>query len=228
MKKLLFGILFTLAIVNCGFSEIQMDSNIGWFFENNTYTDGEKISRSIRGPMLSVIARYFPFTSFGVFLGLNSDITLSANNDEYVTLFTQAGMDTEVAKDFGDKISIKFGVSLSYPVTQKMFLQSDIGAFYTFWGIEAITGTISYRGRKYNAGIFPDIKDFGVLGSVFGSYVINEAKQWYITFGLRLNYIFWREEKTEVIISGTSEIISDKPSFYGLGIAPFIGYMGKY
>jgi hypothetical protein len=228
MKKLFFGILFTLAVVNYGFSEIQVDSSLGWFFENNTYTDGEEVSRSIHGPMLSVIARYFPFANFGMFLGVDSDITISANNDEYVTLFTEAGMNAEIEKDFGDKISIKFGASLSYPVNTKLSVQSDIGLFYTFWGIEAITGTISYQGYKLKAGIFPDINNWGILGNIFGSYVINETKQWYITFGLRLSYLFSREEKIEVIIDGISEIVSDKPSFYGLGIAPFIGFMGKY
>jgi hypothetical protein len=89
MKKLLLGLLLALSVVSYGFSEFQLDSNFGWFFERNTYTDGETASRSIHGPMLGVIARYFPLTHLGVFLGLDSDITLSANNDEYLNIFMQ-------------------------------------------------------------------------------------------------------------------------------------------
>jgi hypothetical protein len=120
MKKLLFGIFFALAIANYGFSEFQLDSNIGWFFENDTYTDGEEISRSVHGPMLGVTGRYFPFANFGIFLGFDSDITLSANNDEYASMFTQSGMGAKFEEDFGNKLNIKFGVSLSYPVNKKL------------------------------------------------------------------------------------------------------------
>jgi hypothetical protein len=137
-------------------------------------------------------------------------------------------MDARVEKDFGDKLNVKFGVSLSYPVNKKLFIQSDIGLLYTFWGIEAITGIISYQGYQFDTGIFPQINNWGILGSAFGSYLVSEKYKLYITFGVRLNYLFWREEKTKITINGVSETVSDKPSFYGLGIAPFIGFMGKY
>jgi hypothetical protein len=89
-------------------------------------------------------------------------------------------------------------------------------------------GTISYQGYKFNAGIFSDINNWGLLGSIFGSYAVYEAKRWYITFGLRLAYVFSRKETVEVIINGSGEMFSSDPSFYGLGIAPFVGFMGKY
>jgi hypothetical protein len=227
MKRLFLSLLLALFAANYGFSEFQIDSNFGWFFERNTYTD-ESVSRSINGPMLGVIIRYFPLTHFGIFAGFDSDVTIAANNDEYLSLFTEEGMDATVDMELGDKINLKFGASLAFPVNNKLSIQSDIGILYTVWGIEAITGTISYQGYKFDAGIFPKINNWGVLGSVFGSYLVSEKFNTYITFGMRLNYLFWRKEKTEVIINGVSNIVSGEPSFYGLGIAPFIGLMGKY
>ena len=225
MKKLFIGILLALSVVGYGFSEFQLESNFGWFFESNTYTDDD-VSRSINGPMLGVTARYFPSVHFGLFAGFDSDITISANNDEYVSLFEQ---DVTIDEDFGDKINLKFGASFEFPVRENFSIQSDIGVLYTVWGVESITGTVSNQGYELNVGIVNDINNWGILGSVFGSYLLSETTyKTYITFGARFNYLFLRKENTEVIINGVSKTISGEPSFYGLGVAPFIGYMGKY
>ena len=75
-EKLFPGILLALSVVTYGFSEFQLDSSFGWFFESITYTDDD-VSWSINGPMPGITVRYFPITNFGLFAGLDSDITLT-------------------------------------------------------------------------------------------------------------------------------------------------------
>jgi hypothetical protein len=239
MKRALWGILFLLFAINYSFSELQVDSGLGWFFEGDTYTESSE-SRRISGPMLHIDLRYFLNSSWGVLVGIDSDITLFADYDDSLKILRQQGIRLTIYKDFGDKISLKLGISWERPINNKFSVQADGGFLFTPFGIETITGDALFQGNYLDLTYNRNFRNMGIFGNILGSYMIHDARKWYITFGLRLTFLFGLDEDIEVtasmptVVSGqtvyvvSSQSASDKPGWFGLGIAPFIGFMGKY
>ncbi len=228
MKKLIFICVFIL-VAGISFAEFQLEAKVGYFFNTDTY--GSEVSRSFNGLNLNITGRYFFTKNIGVFFGPNFNAWFNAENDEYVTLYESAGMQTTIDEDFGCKLDLNVGLALAFPINEKFRIQSDIGLSNTILGIESITGTVSYMGYNMSTGIFFDqIFSMGLIANLFGCYEIlsDSSGKGYLTFGLMMDYKFTRTEKGEVIVSGVSSKFDDSPKFSGISITPFIGYMGRF
>jgi len=225
MKKPSFLLMLVMLISVSAFAEFQLEPGFGYFFNTDDY-DGVK--RSFNGMDLNITLRYLFTENVGLFFGGDFKSWFSADNGEYVEQFQSAGMKATLDDDVGCKLDLVFGLALACPVNDKFGIQGDLGLSATVWGIESITGTVKYMGYTVNTGIFIDkISSMGVYANVFGKYLI--MQNGYITFGLRMDYKFNREESGEVITSGVSQKYSGKEdNFSGFSIAPFIGYMGSY
>ncbi len=224
----MFLCVFVL-VAGMSFAEFQLQYSGGYFFTTDTY-DSE-VSRSINGLNLNLTARYFFTENIGLFFGPNVNFIFNAENDEFVTLYESAGMQTTIDEDFGLKLDLNVGFALAFPINKKFRIQSDIGLSNTILGIEAITGNVRYMGYDMSTGIFFDqIFSMGIIANLFGCYEIMSFQSFKgaLTFGLMMDYKFTRTEKGEVIVSGVSSKFDDSPKFSGLSITPFIGFLGRF
>jgi hypothetical protein len=227
MKKLLFVVIFAL-LSGLVFAEFQIDTDIGYFFNTDNY---DSAKRSFNGLNLNIIPRYFFTENFGLFLGIDCKAWFSADNNDYIKQFESAGMSVTIDDTLGYKLDFDFGLALALPINEKFGIQSDLGLSTTILIIESITGDVTAMGYTMSFGIFPDkVSSLGLFANVFGRYLLSEqGGRHFITFGLKMDYKFTREESGEVIVAGVSEKYSGTESnFTGFSIAPFIGYMGSF
>jgi hypothetical protein len=153
MKKL-FILLVFIFIAEFTFAEFQLESRFGYFFNFDTYKPDTK--RSFNGLSFNIATRYFFIENIGLFFGINSNTWFNADNSDYVKIFETAGMKATIYKTIGTKLDLNFGPAFALPVNDKFRVQADVGLSLTVWGIEAITGNVTYMGRSMDIGIFID------------------------------------------------------------------------
>ena len=228
MKKIIAFLIFMVFLTSVVFAEFQLESSIGYFFNTDTY---DSINRSFNGLNLNITPRYFFTENIGLFFGGDFKAWFNANNNEYIKQFENSGMNVTIDDTLGFKLDLNVGLALALPINQKFGLQSDLGISFTVLYIESITGNITTMGYSMSYGIFPDkVSSMGFYSSIFGRYLISESgNKGYLTFGIRMDFKFNRDESGEVIVAGVSQKYSgNEPNFFGFSIAPFIGYMGSY
>lgn len=228
MKKSIFIVLFAILVTGFAFAEFQLETDVGYFFNTDTYNP---VKRSFNGLNLNITPRYLFTENIGLFFGGDFKYWANADNSEYIKQFGYPGMNTFIDDSFGCKLDLNVGFALALPVNEKFGLQTDLGISFTVLYIESITGEITYMGYRMSFGIFPDkVSSTGFYSNVFGRYLISEKDgKGYITFGLKMDIKFSRDESGEIIVAGITQKYSGTESnFIGFSIAPFIGYMGSF
>jgi len=228
MRKFVLLVLFAILITGVAFAEFQLETDFGYFFNTDDY---DSVKRSFNGMNLSITPRYFFTENIGLFIGGNFKAWFSADNNEYIKKFENAGMSVTIDDTVGFKLDFNIGFALALPINERFGLQSDIGISITSLYIESITGDVTAMGYRMSYGIFPDkVSSVGFFSSIFGRYLVSEKDgKNYLTFGIKMDFKFNREESGEVIVAGVSQKYSGTESnFSGFSIAPFIGYLGRF
>ena len=232
MKKILIITVIVFLVAGHAFAEFQLEINLGYFFNTETYRSNfNDINRELNGLDFNIGVRYLFTKNLGFFLGMNTRYWLFGNNDEYIMLFEPDAEDIVIDEKNGSKLSMNFGLTLSFPINDNVRIQSDIGFSHTLLGSEDIIVSANVDDYDITYNIFYRMSSFGYYATVFG--VLGNNSHCF-TFGLKMDYKFIRYE--DGIINDINQSpdyddwslpFSHNPYFSGFSIAPFIGYLWR-
>jgi len=236
MKRILFFIVFLFFIKGVAFSEFQSDWSLGYFFNTDTYGS---LERSFNGLSINMNLRYLFTENIGLFIGGDFKTWFSADNNNYLNRFgiTGTNFTFEDGGGSGVKLDLNLGLAFALPLNERFQLQSDLGVSFTLYYIDSISGEVTYMGSQSSFLIQPDnVSSIGFYSSIFGRYLIrsflNEItgriRRTYLTFGLRMDYKFTREESGRIVFGTWGSYSIEESNFSGFSIAPFIGGMVSF